>query len=142
MDPQKGAGNDARDQQKTTNPDGRGLLQTLTNKPDDKSRLDSHHKGASTSYNSKATASASISSSNKTRPGNDAEMEVLRETADELRRCPDWFAIKIYVGLLFVIVSCIIGFFRLSWSWIIAIIAVFITFVVVSLCVPSPANTY
>jgi hypothetical protein len=138
MDAQKSAGNDARDQQKTTNRDGRGLLRTLTTKPDDKSRLDSQHEGVSTGSNSKATPSAS-----KTSPKTDAEMEVVRETADEIRRCPDWFAIKVYIGLFFVIIPiCILGFFRLSWSWIVAIIVVFVTFVVVSPCVSSPPQTY
>ncbi|KAK4157657.1 glycosyltransferase [Chaetomidium leptoderma] len=42
---------------------------------------------------------------------------------------PDRFAVFVYLGLIGIMITSVIGFFILSWSWITAIIGVFIGFV-------------
>jgi len=57
-------------------------------------------------------------------------MEFIREIVEDFG--PDRFAFFVYLGLIGIGFVSIIGFFLLSWSWITAIICVFIGFVVVS----------
>jgi len=56
-------------------------------------------------------------------------MEFIREIVEDFG--PDRFAFFVYLGLIGIGFVSIIGFFLLSWSWITAIICVFIGFVTV-----------
>ncbi|KAL2160182.1 hypothetical protein VTH06DRAFT_1838 [Thermothelomyces fergusii] len=70
----------------------------------------------------------------------EAEMEeFVRELVADLG--PDRFALGVYLGLVGIAVLATAGFFLLSWSWIVAIVSVFVSFVIwrhVSLCRAHP----
>ncbi|KAK4101971.1 glycosyltransferase family 1 protein [Parathielavia hyrcaniae] len=54
--------------------------------------------------------------------------QIVREMVEDFG--PDRFAFFVYLGLTGIIIVSIVGFFLLSWSWITAIVLVFITFLV------------
>jgi hypothetical protein len=113
------------------NNEGRVLSPTFTHKPDDKTRSERHHEDEKTTN---STTSPQIPVQKNT-PDKKAEMDLVREMLHEFG--PDRFAIYVYAGLLGISTASLIGFFLLSWSWITAIIAILIGFVIVSPLSPS-----
>ena len=130
MDPHKSTGNDAIGlQQDNANGEKRGLLQTRNHNPDDKTRPNRHHDGATVDPIIKVESSVRTGSDPD--PGTDAEMEeFVREMVHDFG--PDRFAVFVYLGLIVISIISIAGFFLLSWSWIVAIVNVLATFVIVS----------
>jgi hypothetical protein len=124
MDPHKSTSNASiNSQQSSENP-----LQPLANKPDDKTRP-SGQEGAKDDANIRPINSPQIPAP-QADTSDDAEMDFMQELIEELG--PDRLAVSVYLGLVGIIVASVVGLFLLSWSWITAIICVFIGFVAVS----------
>jgi hypothetical protein len=143
MDPHKSPANDAMDPHKSTSnasinsqQSSGNPLQPLTHKPDDKTRP-SGQEQAKDDSDIRPTNSAQIPAP-QANTSDDAEMDFMQELIQDLG--PDRLAVFVYLGLVGIIVVSVVGLFLLSWSWITAIICVFIGFVAVSPPSPHPIS--
>lgn len=62
--------------------------------------------------------------------------ESIREKVADIG--PGRSALLVYLGLINIAIFSVIGFFLLSWSWIVSLVTVFISFVIVGLAPPLP----
>ncbi|KAK3896502.1 hypothetical protein C8A05DRAFT_20529, partial [Staphylotrichum tortipilum] len=105
--------------------------QTLTHKPDDKTRLASVLQGTPASSDSKPAADLVPRTVLKPKPNSDDDMaDFVRDVVNDFG--PDRYAFFIYLGMVGVVLAAAIGFFLLSWAAIVTIIVLFTGFVVVS----------
>lgn len=132
MDPHESSENDAMDPlQNNRNGEVSGL-RAVTHKPDDKTRPNGPHEEVNISSKLGGTDSTQKAQkpASETNLTTEAEMEQsVRQMVEDFG--PDRFAVFVYLGLIGIAIISIFGFFLLSWSWITAIICVFIGFVAV-----------
>jgi hypothetical protein len=119
MDPHKGERND----------DG-PFLKARINKPDDKTRQTGHPHAAAATAGVTTPVPTEVPSSKPT-TNKEAEMDIVYDCIDDMGG--DVYTLVFLFGLAGVMGVSIIGFFFLPWTWITAIIAVLIGFVIVSL---------
>ncbi len=114
--------------------------QTLTHKPDDKTRLASPLQGAPIISDGRTPASEQAPRPvSKPKPKSADEMaDFVRDTVNDFG--PDRYAFFIYLGMVGVALAAGIGFFLLSWAAIATLIVVCITFVIVSQTTHPPTR--
>ncbi|AEO71216.1 uncharacterized protein THITE_2123386 [Thermothielavioides terrestris NRRL 8126] len=136
MEPHQSTGNDAMDPH-----NGREESQAYSSSPvffptpNNKIRPTSDEEIAADVSNLQPPESTETPRPNSTPISNkDAEMEAAREVTLEMLHDlgGDDFGAFFFLGLFAIFLVSAVGFFLLSWSWITAIIGVFIGFVVVS----------
>lgn len=128
MGPHQVTGNAAMDLQRDAEGENRSSLASINVKPDDKSRSNTSHEGAAVAPSDKAEFSDDKKTHSDSSTG--VEMDEIRKMMEDIG--PDRFALFVYLGLMGIAILSIVGFFLLSWSWIVAIANVFIAFVIVS----------
>lgn len=136
MDPHNHSAKDASDPHNNTSnasinsqQSNGNRIQPLIHKPDDKTRP-SGQEAAKDDSNTSTSEPTQIPVP-PANPSDAAEMDFIRELIEELG--PDRFAVFVYLGILGIILASVVGLCLLSWSWITAIICVFLGFVAVSL---------